>query len=184
MEATTIIPVLFVLILAVIGLRFAFASFFRPYILFRLEVIARRVASKLWFSAYKSEDRENQERLYSISSEIESYATTIRENRIVLQDFDWCMKKVNDMKKDVELQKNLTEFSELPNNKRLYAVGNILLVFLIVFALAARFPLTLGLIFLNVSLVLFLVFQWNKVSVYFSYSFIETGDAVLQSIPT
>ena len=184
METTTIISIFFVAILAIVGLRFVFGAFYRPYVLFRLETIARRSASKLWFEAYDAEDQETRENLFDVSKKIDAYATTIRENRIIPQDFNWCADKIKELNADADLEKSIEDFLALPKEKQLVVVGNILMVFLIVFALAVRFPLTLGLFFLNISLVIFLMLQWDKVSMYFAYSFIESGDAALQSMPT
>jgi len=179
METTTIIAWFFVATIAVIGLRCLLVTCFFPHQFTKLEIVARRFASKLWWDAYRSDDIELREKLFGLSEEIDAYAKTIRENRIVLQDFEFCTKTIETLKNG-----DVNDFKTFSNDKKNTVLGKLFLVYLVLFALAMRYPLSFGVFLINISIVVFLVGWWKEIKIYFSDAFVGVGDAALQSMPT
>jgi len=140
---TTMIAVCFVIVLSVIALQSAFAVFYRPYILIRLEIITRRFASFLWHNAYTMENQDEREALFNVSEIIDSYAVVIRENRVVLSDIELCREKI------------VAAQQQAKRPDIYFFAANIFSVYMLMFALASRYPLIAGFFLLCARLTVF-----------------------------
>ena len=179
MEITTVLAVLFVIALCMVGLHLIFETCYRPYALLKYEIAARRYASGLWFKAYTTEDTHAREKLFALSEKIDTYATTIRENRIALKDFHVCIATLDTIPDEAKRLDALQKIDDL--GEELFA-GNLFLAFVILFTLAVRYPLVISLFCLHAWGFFFLASQWKKVKKYFVVSEIE--EMKLQSMPT
>ena len=185
---TTVISVTFVAVILIIGLLFALATFYRPYVLIRLEILTRRYASALWFRACMLEDQNIRDKLFDLSRKIELFAVAIRENHIALKDFTSLIDKMEDSKKNNDASKT----SNLLNTESCIKIeerfGDMFLTYVMFFALSVRYPLTIGIILLNFHIFHILISQWKKVNkIFLSLNVgdltFNVGEMPLQSIP-
>ncbi|MGL6226221.1 MAG: hypothetical protein ACRC10_06305 [Thermoguttaceae bacterium] len=94
MNPTMWIPFLFLVILAVSGLVWTYAVFFKPYYLLALSRQVKRMSSVLWWYAYQCTDEVVAERLFAISEEIDQYGDYILEQRFSPNEWEWCLQRI------------------------------------------------------------------------------------------
>lgn len=158
---TSVIAVGFVVVVSVIGFQFVFATFYRPYILINLSITARQSASFLWNMARVARSPEEREELFDMSEKIGTLATTIRENRIGFAEWQSHMEKIKSGVKRVSA---------------LAALADTAVMFLMIFALAARYPVMHGLFLLISNFAYFLGGQWKQAREFFLSLKAETWD--------
>jgi hypothetical protein len=95
---------------------------------------------------------EEQEELFDLSEEISTLATTIRANRIGLEELNAQIEKIKSGTKRISLFAALADMASL---------------FLMFFALGVRHPMTFEVLLLNLRFALFLSRQWKQAKEFF-----------------
>jgi hypothetical protein len=155
MDTPTIISYLFVGTLAVMGLQYVITTFFCDIFRLKLGIIARHYADGLWLKAYESEQSESRNRLFAMSERISELSAFARENSISMMNFSSCLKEMKEIGDNVEKFKELPIAEIFQNEKGNFSLeteidcGKVFFVFVTLYALAARYPLSIGIFLLG-----------------------------------